>query len=438
VAGQGTAITNSQWKPEFRLRPGNAADLPSASANGTSAPMPSLSSRLAQTELAATFAMAARARALRAEGHDVISLSLGEPDFPTPSHVIEAAHQAALRGDTKYPPLGGTEALKAAIRRKYARDQKLDIAEPNILVTNGGKQAIFNVIMAVIEAGDEVIIPAPAWAGYPQTVQFAGGIPVFVKSSQAEGFLLRPEALEAAITPRSKLLLLNYPNNPSGAACDISALRAIADVLRRYPQIWVLSDDIYEHLLFDGFTYATLAAIAPDLADRIVTMTGVSKSYAMTGWRIGFCAGPAALIKAMTVVQATATSGVSSIGQAAAVAALDGPQDFLAERASTYQSRRDLVVNALNQIPGMACHKPDGAFYVFPDISAFIGKTSKQGTRITDDASFAIALLNESHVATVQGAAFALSPHIRISTATSNEILQQACTRIAEFCENLK
>jgi aspartate aminotransferase len=399
--------------------------------------MPSLSSRLEHTELAATFAMAARARALRAQGHDVISLSLGEPDFPTPPHVIEAAHQAALRGETKYPPLSGTEALKAAVRRKYARDQRLDVAEPDILITNGGKQAIFNVVMSVIDAGDEVIIPAPAWAGYQQTVQFAGGVPVFVKSPQSNGFVLRPEDLEQAITPRSKLLLLNYPNNPSGAACDAAALAAIAEVLRRHPQIWVLSDDIYEHLLFDDFTYATLAAVAPDLAGRIVTMTGVSKSYAMTGWRVGFCAGPRALITAMTVVQATATSGVSSIGQAAAVAALEGPQDLLAERAATYQSRRDVVVAALNQIPGIVCHQPNGAFYVFPDISALIGKTSKAGARIADDASFATALLNEAFVAVVQGAAFAMSPHIRISTATSEAVLRRACTRIAEFCAGL-
>jgi aspartate aminotransferase len=400
--------------------------------------MPSLSARVMQTELAATFAMAARARALRAAGHDVISLSLGEPDFPTPPHVIEAAHEAALRGETKYPPLGGTEALKSAIRRKYARDQQLDVADQNILVTNGGKQAIFNFILSVIDRGDEVIIPAPAWAGYPQTVQFAGGIPVFIPCPQADGFLIRPENLEAAITPRTKVLILNYPSNPSGAACGIPSLQGIAEVLRRHPQLWVLSDDIYEHLLFDGFTYATLAAIAPDLAERTVTLTGVSKSYAMTGWRVGFCAGPAPLIKAMTVVQATATSGVSTLSQAAAIAALDGPQDYLAERAATYQSRRDLVVTALNEIPGMSCHTPNGAFYVFPDISACIGKTSKAGTRITGDESFAMTLLNEAHVATVQGAAFAMSPHIRISTATSNELLSQACTRIAEFCEGLK
>ena len=400
--------------------------------------MPSLSSRVSQTELAATFAMAARARALRAAGHDIISLSLGEPDFPTPPHVIEAAHAAALRGETKYPPLGGTEALKAAIRRKYARDQKLDVAEQNILVTNGGKQTIFNLVMSVIDPGDEVIIPAPAWVGYEQTVQFAQGVPVFVQCPQAQGFLLRPEALEAAITARSKLLILNYPSNPSGAACDAAALEAIAEVLRRHPQIRVLADDIYEHLLFDDFRYAALAAVAPDLADRIVTLTGVSKSYAMTGWRIGFCAGPAELIKAMTVVQATATSGVSSIGQAAAVAALDGPQDFLKTRAATYQSRRDLVVAALNRIPGMACHNPNGAFYVFPDISAFIGKTTQGGTTISNDSDFAMALLTQAHVATVQGAAFAMSPHIRISTATSDAVLARACTRIAEFCETLR
>ncbi len=293
--------------------------------------MPLLSARVGRTELAATFAMAARARALKAAGHDVISLSLGEPDFPTPEHIVLAAHEAALRGETKYPPLAGTEALKAAVRRKYLRDQKLDVPTQNILVTNGGKQAIFNVIMSVIDDSDEVLIPAPAWAGYEQTVQFAGGVPVFVPCPQAAGFVLQPEALEAAITPRTKLLLLNYPNNPSGAACNAQALAAIAEVLRRHRQIWVLSDDIYEHLLFDDFTYATLAAVAPDLEDRIVTMTGVSKSYAMTGWRIGFCAGPADLIKACTVVQATATSGVSSIGQAAALAALEGPQDFLGQ-----------------------------------------------------------------------------------------------------------
>ena len=400
--------------------------------------MPALSARVARTELAATFAMAARARALRAAGHDVISLSLGEPDFPTPEHIIEAAFAAGQRGETKYPPLGGTDALKKAVQEKYAREQKLQFALEDILITNGGKQAIFNVVMATSNRGDEVIIPAPAWAGYEQTVQFAGGVPVFVACSQSNNFVIRPEDFEAAITPRTKLLLLNYPNNPTGAAATTADLAAIAEVLRRHPDIWVLSDDIYEHLLFDNFTYVTLAAIAPDLADRIVTMTGVSKSYAMTGWRIGFCAGPAKLMKACTVVQATATSGVSSIGQAAAVAALTGPQDCLAPRAAAYQARRDVVVAALNQIPGLDCHSPNGAFYVFPAITGCLGKTTKAGVRLTCDRDFATALLNEAYVGVVQGAAFSAPGHIRISTATSEAVLATACARIADFCATLK
>jgi aspartate aminotransferase len=396
-----------------------------------------LSQRLDRTELAATFAMAARARALRAAGHDVISLSLGEPDFPTPPHVVEAAYEAAKRGETKYPPLGGTAALKAAVVKKYARDQKLVVSPENVLVSNGGKQAIFNIVMAVVDAGDEVVIPAPAWAGYEQTVHFAGGVPVFVPCPQEQKFVLQPAALEAAITPRTRLLILNYPNNPSGAAMNAAGLRAIAEVLRRHPHVWVLSDDIYEHLLFDGFEYVTLAAAAPDLADRVVTLTGVSKSYAMTGWRVGFCAGPAALMKAATVVQATATSGVSSVGQAAALAALEGRQEFLAERAAAYQRRRDLVVAALSEIPGISCHKPEGAFYVFPDISAFIGKTTKSGRRLGSDGDFAMALLEDQFVAVVQGSAFAASPFVRISTATDDETLMRACRRIAEFCASL-
>lgn len=399
--------------------------------------MPSLSARVGRTELAATFAMAARARALRAAGADVISLSLGEPDFPTPPHIIQAAFDAGQRGETKYPPLAGTEVLRQAVSDKYWRDQKLNIPAQNILITNGGKQAIFNVIMAVINPGDEVLIPSPAWAGYEQTVNFAGGVPVFCPCPQSTGFVLQPEALEASITPRTRLLLLNYPNNPSGAAMNAAALAAIAEVLRRHPDIWVLSDDIYEHLLFDGAAYATLAAVAPDLGDRVVTMTGVSKTYAMTGWRIGFCAGPAEIIKACTVVQATATSGVSSIGQAAALAALTGPQDFLAMRARAYQARRDLVVAALNQIPGISCHRPEGAFYVFPDISGCLGKTTPAGRVLRSDGEFASALLEEALVAVVQGSAFAMSPHLRLSTATSEVTLSRACQRIADFCAGL-
>jgi aspartate aminotransferase len=400
--------------------------------------MSAFTSRVGRTELAATFAMAASARALRAAGRDVISLSLGEPDFPTPAHVIEAAHAAALRGETKYPPLGGIEALRVAVAEKFNREHGASIRPAEVLVTNGGKQAIFNVVMALAERGDEVIIPAPSWAGYEQTVKFAGAAPVFAPCTQGDGFILRPEVLEQAITSRTKLLLLNYPNNPSGAAISAQALMALAEVLRQYPHVWVLSDDIYEHLLFDGRTHVTLLGVAPDLADRVVTMSGVSKTYAMTGWRVGWCFGPPELMKACTVVQATATSGVSSIGQAAALAALTGPQDFLAERAAAYQARRDIVVAALNEAPGVLCHRPEGAFYVFPDISQCLGKTSPGGRKLASDEDFAMALLEESYVGVVQGSAFAMSPHIRISTAAAPDVLENACQRIAAFCAALR
>ena len=394
--------------------------------------------RIGRTELAATFAMAARARALRAAGQDVISLSLGEPDFPTPSHVVDAADQAAQRGETKYPPLGGTEALRQAVAEKFQREHGLPVRAADVLVTNGGKQGIFNIVMALIGAGDEVIIPAPAWAGYEQTVNFAGGKAVFIPCPQEHGFVLQAEALARAITPRSRLLLLNYPNNPSGATISKAALTALAEVLRLHPHIWVLSDDIYEHLLFGSARHVTLLDVAPDLVDRVVTLSGVSKTYAMTGWRIGWCIGPAALIKAATVVQATATSGVSSVGQAASLAALTGPQDFLAERAAAYEQRRDAVVAALNATPGLTCHQPEGAFYVFPSIAGCIGKTTPQGRNIASDSDFATALLEEALVGVVQGSAFAMSPHIRISTATSLSRLQEACRRISAFCQTLR
>ena len=399
--------------------------------------MTKFADRIGRTELAATFAMAAKARALRAAGHDVISLSLGEPDFPTPPHVVEAAHQAAKRGETKYPPLAGIEPLRQAIAEKFEQEHHLPVHATDILVTNGGKQGIFNIIMTLISAGDEVIIPAPAWAGYEQTVHFSGGKVVFVPCPQAQGFVLQPEALAAAITPRTRLLLLNYPNNPSGATISRSALEALAAILRQHEQIWVLSDDIYEHLLFDAARHTTLLDVAPDLADRVIILSGVSKTYAMTGWRIGWCIGPAEIIKAATVVQATATSGVSSIGQAAALAALTGPQDMLAERAMSYQRRRDEVVAALNATPGLSCHKPEGAFYVFPSIAGCLGKTTPGGRKINTDADFAMALLEEALVGVVQGSAFAMSPHIRISTATALPRLQEACQRLSAFCASL-
>ena len=399
--------------------------------------MTEFAARIGRTQLAATFAMAARARALRAEGKDVISLSLGEPDFPTPPHVVDAAYQAARRGETKYPPLGGTEALRAAVAEKFTREHGIPVRPQEVLVTNGGKQGIFNVVMSLIGPGDEVIIPAPAWAGYEQTVKFAGGVPVFVPCPQAQGFVLQPEALAQAITGRTRLLLLNYPSNPSGATISRAALAALAEVLLHYPHVWVLSDDIYEHLLFGGAQHHTLLGVAPHLKDRVVTLSGVSKTYAMTGWRIGWCIGPAEMIKAATIVQATATSGVSSVGQAAALAALTGPQDFIAERAAAYAQRRDAVVAALNQMPGLTCHRPDGAFYVFPSIAGCLGKTTPGGRWLGSDDDFAMALLEEGLVGVVQGSAFAMSPHIRISTATALPRLIEACQRISNFCNAL-
>lgn len=399
--------------------------------------MTKFADRIGRTQLAATFAMAAKARALRAAGQDVISLSLGEPDFPTPTNVVEEAHQAALRGETKYPPLAGIEPLRQAIAEKFEREHGLPVRPQDVLVTNGGKQGIFNIIMTLISAGDEVIIPAPAWAGYEQTVNFSGGKSVFVPCPQEHGFVLQAEAFAAAITPRTRLLMLNYPNNPSGATISRDALEALAAVLRQHEQIWVLSDDIYEHLLFGNARHTTLLDVAPDLADRVIILSGVSKTYAMTGWRIGWCIGPAEIIKAATVVQATATSGVSSIGQAAALAALIGPQDLLAERAKAYEARRDEVVAALNATPGLGCHKPEGAFYVFPSIAGCLGKTTPGGRKITSDADFAMALLEEALVGVVQGSAFAMSPHIRISTATALPRLREACQRLSAFCASL-
>ncbi len=399
--------------------------------------MTEFANRIGRTELAATFAMAARARALRAQGMDIISLSLGEPDFPTPGHVVDAAHEAAKRGDTKYPPLNGSEPLRTAVAQKFTREHGIATRPQDVLVTNGGKQGIFNVIMSLVGEGDEVIIPAPSWAGYEQTVKFAGGTPVFVPCPQEHGFVLQPEALANAISGRTKLLILNYPSNPSGAVLSRAALTALAEVLRQYPHVWVLSDDIYEHLLFGSARHETLLGVAPDLANRVVTLSGVSKTYAMTGWRIGWCIGPAEMIQAATMVQATATSGVSTIGQAAALAALTGPQDFLAERASAYEQRRDAVVAALNQMPGISCHRPEGAFYVYPNIAGCLGKTTPGGRVIGSDGDFAMALLEEGRVAVVQGAAFAMSPHIRISTATTLPRLIEACQRISSFCNAL-
>ncbi len=399
--------------------------------------MPALAARLADVKVSASVAMSIKARELAAKGIKVIGLTTGEPDFDTPAHAIEAAHQAALKGDTKYPPQGGTPALKAAIQRKFKRDNNLDYTADEILVTNGGKQAIFNAFMATVDPGDEVVIPTPYWVSYADMAKVAGGVPVTVSCPQNNGFKLRPEDLEAAITPKTKWVMLNFPNNPTGAACSREEMKALAEVLLKHPHVWVMTDDMYEHLVYDGFEFCTIAEVEPRLKDRTLTINGASKTYAMTGWRIGFCGGPAALIKGMFNMQGQATSGVSTVGQAAAVAALDGPQELVAERAAQYRARRDLVVELLNQAPGIVCHKPEGAFYVFPNVAGCLGKTSKGGRKIESDTDFAFVLLEEAHVAVVQGAAYGMSPYVRISYATDMDSLREGCARIQEFCKGL-
>ncbi|MBW8267893.1 pyridoxal phosphate-dependent aminotransferase [Caldovatus aquaticus] len=400
--------------------------------------MPALAERLKKVSISASVVMTVKGRELAAKGVKVISLTAGEPDFPTPAHAVEAAHQAALRGDTKYPPQDGTPALKAAVQRKFRRDNNLDYALDEILIGNGGKQIIHSAMMATCDPGDEVVIPAPFWISYAEIAKIPGGVPVLVPCPQNNGFRLRPEDLEAAITPRTKWVLLNFPNNPTGAACTRQEMRAIAEVLLRHPHVWVLSDDMYEHLIYDGFGFCTIAEVEPRLRERTLTVNGVSKTYAMTGWRIGFGAGPRPLIKAMLTLQGQATAGVCTVAQAAAAAALDGPQDLIRERQAIYQARRDLVVELLNQAEGIACHKPEGAFYVFPNIAGCLGKTSRGGRRIETDTDFALALLEEKHVATVQGAAYGMSPYLRISYATDTESLREACARIQEFCRELR
>ena len=402
-----------------------------------SAITPTLAHRLDGLAPAATVAMTVRARAMRAEGKQVIALTIGEPDFDSPAHAIEAAYAAAKAGQTKYPPQDGTVALKAAIQRKFKRDSDLDFPLDEIMVANGGKGVIFDAFMATIDPADEIIIPAPYWGAYPLMAQVVGGTPVIVTCPQNNGFRLRPEDLEAAITPRTKWLILNFPNNPTGAATSEDDLRALGEVLLRHPHVWVMSDDMYEHLLFDGHRQTTMAAVVPALRDRILTVSGVSKTYAMTGWRIGFAAGPKRLIKAMVTMQGHVSAGISSVGQAAAAAALDGPQDAVAPMVAAYQRRRDLVVEALNRAPGMICHKPEGAFYVYPNIAGCLGKTTAAGRRIDSDQDFAMALLEEAHVAIVHGAAFGMSPYLRISYATGDDDLSEACARIVAFCAAL-
>jgi aspartate aminotransferase len=399
--------------------------------------VPALAGRLDRARVAATVAMTSRARELRAAGHDVVQLTIGEPDFDTPPHAVAAAHAAALAGDTKYPPMEGTPALRAAVRRQFQRDHGLDYAADEIMVSNGAKQIIFDALMATVDEGDEVVIPVPGWVAYTLTTRLVGGVPVHVTCPENNGFRLRPEDLDAAITPRTKWLFLNFPNNPTGAVPTRADLAAIADVMLRHPQVWIMSDDMYGHLYFGDEPYATLAAIEPRLRDRTLTVTGVSKTYAMTGWRIGYAGGPRSLIRAMANVQGHVGAGVSTIGQAAAAAALDGPQALVGERNAIYRRRRDFVVDALNDCPGVSCHRPEGAFYVFPNIAGCIGRVSAGGRLLGTDEDFVLALLEEQHVALVQGAAFGMSPYVRISTAADDATLARAMARFAAFTRGL-
>jgi len=400
--------------------------------------MPGFAKRLDKTRVSAITVLSNRARELRAGGADVIMLTVGEPDLATPPHAIEAAHAAALRGQTKYSPMDGTPALKQAVQRKYAREHGLEYGLDQIVIGNGGKQIIFDALVATVEAGDEVLIPTPYWSAYASMTHMLGGTPTFVRCPQNNGFRLRPEDLEAAITPRTRWLILNFPNNPSGAACSRADIAAIGEVMLRHPHVWIMSDDMYEHLVYDDFAFATLAAVEPRLADRVLTVSGVSKTYAMTGWRIGFGVGPKNLIRAMVNAQGQTTAGASSISQAAAVAALDGPQEVVAESRDSYRRRRDLVVDMLNAMPGIACHKPEGAFYVFPNIAGCLGRTSAGGRRIETDEDFAVALLEEEHVAAVYGSEFGMSPYLRISYATDAASLEESCGRIGRFVAGLR
>ena len=386
----------------------------------------------------ATIAMATKARELKAQGRDIISLSAGEPDFETPQNIKDAAKRALDEGKTRYTDVDGIPELKAAIVAKFSRENGLTYRPSQVSVGTGGKQVLYNALLATLNPGDEVVIPAPCWVSYADIVLLGGGKPVFVATTIDDGFKLRPEALERAITPNTKWFLFNAPSNPTGAAYTRAELKALTDVLMKYSHVWVLTDDMYEHLLYDGLEFFTPAQVEPGLYDRTLTMNGLSKAYCMTGWRLGYAAGPEVLIKAMCKLQSQSTSNPSSITQWAAVEALNGPQDFIPRNNAKFVERRDLVVSMLNQAKGLECPKPQGAFYVYPSCARALGKTSAKGAMIKTDEDFVIALLDEEGVACVHGAAFAGSPAFRISYATSNELLKEACMRIQRFCGNLK
>ncbi len=397
-----------------------------------------VSAALGRIQPSATLAMTSRVLDLKRAGIDVIGLGAGEPDFDTPDFVKDAAIAAIRAGKTKYTNVDGTPELKQAIADKFARDNGLTYAPEQISVNVGGKHTLFNAMVATVDAGDEVIVPAPYWVSYPDVVQFAGGTPVFVEAGADQGYKLRPEQLEAAITSRTRWVILNSPSNPTGAAYSEAELKALGEVLERHEHVWVFADDMYEHIVYDGFRFRTIAEVCPSLYERTLTVNGCSKAYAMTGWRIGFAGGASWLVKAMAKLQSQSTSNPCSIAQAAAVAALTGPQDFLKARAAAFQRRRDLVVDRLNAAEGIACPRPEGAFYVYPDVSGTIGKTTPKGKRIATDEDLIGYFLDEARVAAVHGAAFGLSPAMRISYATSEDLLTQACERIQEACAALR
>lgn len=396
-----------------------------------------LSKTLDRIKPSPTMAVTAKAAELRAAGKDVIGLGAGEPDFDTPDNIKEAAIAAIRAGDTKYTKVDGTPACKAAVIEKFQRENNLTFKPEEISVNSGGKHTIYNAFMATLNPGDEVIIPTPYWVSYPDMALLAGGTPTFVHTSIATSFKMTPEALDAAITPKTKWLIFNSPSNPSGAAYSEAEIKALGEVLKRHEHVWVFSDDIYEHIVYEGFGFKTIAQVVPEIAHRTLTMNGVAKAYAMTGWRIGYAGGDAVLIKAMAKVQSQSTSNPCSISQAATVEALTGPQDFLQERASVFQGRRDLVVGMLNDAEGIDCPTPEGAFYVYPSIAGCIGKKTPGGKTIETDEDFVTYILEEYGVAAVQGEAFGLSPHFRVSYATSTEALKEACSRIQDACSKL-
>uniref|UniRef100_UPI0040475C36 pyridoxal phosphate-dependent aminotransferase n=1 Tax=Yoonia sp. TaxID=2212373 RepID=UPI0040475C36 len=397
-----------------------------------------LSATLDRVKPSPTIAVTTKAQELKAAGRDVIGLGAGEPDFDTPQNIKDAAVAAITAGKTKYTAVDGIPELKQAICAKFRRDNGLEYAPHQVTVGTGGKQVLYNAFIATLNAGDEVIIPAPYWVSYPDMVLLGGGTPVVVAAHLEADFKITAAQLEAAITPRTKWFLFNSPSNPTGAGYSWDELKALTDVLLRHPHVWVMTDDMYEHLAYDDFTFCTPAQVEPKLYDRTLTVNGVSKAYAMTGWRIGYAAGPKLLIDAMRKVQSQSTSNPCSVSQWAAVEALNGTQDFLAPNNTLFEGRRDLVVELLNRAEGIICPKPEGAFYVYPSIAGCIGKTSKGGVLIDSDEIFATALLEETGVAVVFGAAFGLSPNFRVSYATSNAALQEACNRIIAFCAGLK